>query len=231
LSVDSSAAQGGDHAALGPMPPHAQFFDFLTDSERLGLFKWAVSQQNSFKPADIFYGQGGRESKYDPAVRHALKFRSVGPFEQLLRAKLLNALSRIMSASGYRGKEPRSIDFELNAYGEGAHFAPHIDNAIGVGRKPLGKETGEDRVITAVYYFHREPKAFQGGELRLYRFGNGTSIDGVSGDDSKAFEPTQNSLLVFPSWAKHRVEPVSCPTGRFADYRFALNCWFCCLVD
>ena len=151
----------------------------------------------------------------------------MGSFEPLLREKLFGEFSRIKAASGYRGKEPRSIELELNAYGDGAHFVPHIDISVGVGRRQIGKEDGEDRVISAVYYFYQEPKAFRGGALRLYRFGADASDPGAQEENSIAFEPIQNSLVIFPSWAMHCVEPVLCPSGVFADYRFALNCWFC----
>jgi SM-20-related protein len=30
---------------------------------------------------------------------------------------------------------------------------------------------------------------------------------------------------VFPSWVLHEVRPVSCPSKRFVDSRFAINCW------
>jgi Rps23 Pro-64 3,4-dihydroxylase Tpa1-like proline 4-hydroxylase len=39
-------------------------------------------------------------------------------------------------------------------------------------------------------------------------------------------EPLHNSLVVFPAWLPHEVLKVSCPSGRFADSRFAINCWF-----
>ena len=90
----------------------------------------------------------------------------------------------------------------------------------------MGAGEGEDRVISAVYYFYREPKGFSGGALRLYRFG-ADAQDPAADAGSIAFEPRQNSLVCFPSWAKHKVEAVSCPSGKFEDYRFGLNCWFC----
>ena len=127
------------------------------------------------------------------------------------------------SGSSCRGPPPSSLEFELNAYGDGGFFGRHIDISTGRDRVPLGAKPGEDRVITAVYYFHAEPKGFTGGALRLFRFGS----DGGANGDSAAYEPLQNSILAFPSWASHDVEPVSCASGRFADYRFALNCWFC----
>jgi Rps23 Pro-64 3,4-dihydroxylase Tpa1-like proline 4-hydroxylase len=38
-------------------------------------------------------------------------------------------------------------------------------------------------------------------------------------------EPGQNRLVAFPSWAPHEVMPISCPSRRFIDSRFAVNCW------
>lgn len=130
-----------------------------------------------------------------------------------------------MAAAGYSGPEPRSIEFELKAYGEGAHFAPHIDIPLGETRKPAGEQADEDRVISAVYYFHSEPKAFSGGALKLYRFG--VDPDTAGPENSVAFEPVQNSLVVFPSWARHGVETAHYASERFADFRFGLNCWLC----
>ena len=95
---------------------------------------------------------------------------------------------------------------------------------IGPDRTPLGGDPSgtQDRLLSAVYYFHREPKGFSGGQLRLHRFGsNGEPGDYVD------IEPERNSLVVFPSWTTHEVRTVHCPTGQFADYRFAVNCWLC----
>lgn len=221
----SEADDRAEPGALGPMPPHGTFDAFLEPDERRALLDWALSAQAQFKPAKVFYGEGGALKKLDPARRHALKHYGIGPLQPVLRERLLGALPQIMATAGYSGPEPRSIEFELNAYGEGAHFAPHLDIPLGPKRKPAGEQEGEDRVISAVYYFRSEPKAFSGGALRLYRFG--ADPQSASAVDSIAFEPVQNRLVVFPSWAMHAVEAVHCPSGRFADFRFGLNCWLC----
>lgn len=109
--------------------------------------------------------------------------------------------------------------------GDGGHFAQHIDIPVGPNRRTVGEQPGEDRFISAVYYFFAEPKRFSGGALRLYRFGADPAACGDS--DSIAFEPLQNRLVIFPSWARHSVDRVTCSSEEFADYRFALNCWFC----
>jgi len=207
------------------MPPHGVITGFLPQELHDALLDWAIQQQANFQPAGTYSGEGGREHRFDPDVRVGLKLYRLGPLEPILSERMLDRLGDIIAAAGYRGPEPQSLEFEITASGDGAHFAAHIDIALGAGRRTVGKEEGEDRVISTVYYFHRDPKGFNGGALRLYRFGVDPSE--AQDHDSVAFEPVQNSLVAFPSFARHSVEPVHCPSGEFADYRFGLNCFFC----
>ena len=86
---------------------------------------------------------------------------------------------------------------------------------------------GKDRIISAVYYFHCMPKGFSGGDLRLYRLGADPLGEGKEPGNHVDIEPVRNSMVAFPSWIMHEVRPVSCPSGDFRDYRFAVNCWDC----
>jgi len=209
----------------GQLPPFGVLNDFLHQDLHDALLEWTVGEEAAFEPAKVFYGEGGREHGVDPKVRIGLKRFGLGPFEQAVGEQLLSRLPEIMAAAGYRGPEPRSIEFEITASGDGAHFGHHLDIPLGTGRRTVGREKGEDRMISGVYYFHSEPKRFTGGALRLYRFGIDPDDAGV--DDSVAIEPLQNRLVVFPSFARHSVELVHCPSGAFADYRFGLNSFFC----
>jgi Rps23 Pro-64 3,4-dihydroxylase Tpa1-like proline 4-hydroxylase len=38
-------------------------------------------------------------------------------------------------------------------------------------------------------------------------------------------EPRNNRLIAFPSFVPHEVRRVACPSGEFADSRFAINVW------
>ena len=207
------------------MPPHGVINALLPDELRDSLLAWTIEQEDAFEQAGAYYGEGGREHRFDPNIRVGLKHYGLGRFEPVIGEHLLGRLDEIMAAAGYSGPEPRSIEFEITASGDGAHFAPHLDIPLGEGRRTVGREKGEDRMISTVYYFHREPKGFSGGALRLYRFG--VDPDEAGEVDSIAFEPVQNSLVVFPSFARQSVEPVRCPSGEFPDYRFGLNCFFC----
>jgi hypothetical protein len=213
----------------GPMPPYAQFPDFLEAGLHQALLEWVMVRQQDFELAAVIKSKGGHRDRLDPDVRIALKLGELGSLKSKLSERLLDALPGFMAAVGSSGHEPRSLELELTAYGDGAHFKPHLDIPIGSDRKPLGARKGEDRVISAVYYFHNQPKGFSGGKLRLFRFGSDPA--NCAEGDSIAIEPLDNSLLVFPSWAQHSVERVSCPSGEFDDYRYAVNCWYCRPLD
>ena len=49
------------------------------------------------------------------------------------------------------------------AHGDKAFFSRHEDTVM----RP---EMTSYRTLSAVYYFHRQPKSFSGGVLRLYAF-------------------------------------------------------------
>ena len=110
--------------------------------------------------------------------------------------------------------EISEIELELAAHNDGAHFALHADT-YATHLKARG-----DRMLSAVYYFHAEPRAFDGGALRLHRIGARPGDPGAAD-----ISPDQNSLVVFPSWGPHEVMRVSCPSRAFAGSRFAVNCW------
>jgi len=210
----------------GPMPPYGQFHGFLDPELHRALLEWTAARQADFEIATVTKSKEGHHDRLDPDVRVALRLGDLGPLSDPLSAQLLTALPDVMAAVGGRGPEPSSLELELTAYGDGAHFKPHLDIPIGQDRKPLGARKGEDRVISAVYYFHNQPKGFSGGRLKLFRFGSDPADD-----HAIAIEPVDNSLVVFPSWAQHQVEQVSCPSGNFADYRYAVNCWYCRALD
>ena len=135
------------------------------------------------------------------------KFSSL--FEEHVRALLPELIDQLRVTPFIAGE----IELELVAHNDGAHFALHGDLYTGQG------SARGDRLLSAVYYFHRAPKAFSGGCLRLHRIG------ARPGDTGVDIAPDQNSLVVFPSWAPHEVLTVHCPSGAFGDSRFAVNCW------
>lgn len=209
-----------------PLPPHVQLRDFLPEDERRALLDWATRNEGEFRTAKVINDSGHSKSLVDPELRIGLTTRNLGPFGSTLEKRMRKALPSLEQAIGTTSNAT-SIELELAAHGDGAHYRPHLDVSYGEGRKIVGAKPDEDRVVSAVYYFYREPKAFSGGALRLYRFNARPITSAVGPNDYVDLEPLQNSLVAFPSWATHEVRRVSCASNSFADFRFALNCWFC----
>jgi hypothetical protein len=202
----------------GPFPPCHQYRDFLAEAEREALIDYTLANRERFRPARL------TGDVLDPNRRIAEKLGDLGPLRTVFERRLAEHRDDIFRRTGTKPFEVENVELEIAAHGDGAFFTHHSDIPFGRGRKPLGGDgTGkQDRLVSAVYYFHTEPKGFSGGTLRIYRFG-----DGDAEGDFLEFEPEQNSLLVFPSWARHEVRRVSCPDCSFDQYRFAVNAWLC----
>lgn len=193
--------------------PYVQIRDFLPRQELERLLEYVLSHSHIFKPARV--GNGGRSS-LNPDVRVALVLGNLGPLEERLEKHFRDALPFIAERAGISLPLPDQLEVGLAAHGDGAFYRPHIDLVI--GNDPNNPTSEAGRVLSAVFYFHAEPRRFSGGELRLFRLGSDSGYVDV--------EPEQNSLIAFHSWMRHEVRPVAVPSGEFRDYRFSINCWF-----
>ncbi len=190
-----------------PQLPYAIRPNFLSGTQHQQLLDWAIANEDRFTAAKV------SDHGVVPSIRKALSLRDLGmvqpAFEALVRQQFdgwrdrLRLLDFALSA----------IELELLAYRDGDRFALHADTYRS------DEPARGDRMITAIYYFHRRPRRFSGGALRLHRLG------AQAGDSGVDIVPEDNSLVIFPAWAPHEVLPVVMPSGQFADARFALNCW------
>ncbi|HZD90874.1 MAG TPA: 2OG-Fe(II) oxygenase [Pseudolabrys sp.] len=191
------------------MPPYLVLNDFLPEETAAGLLDFALAHETAFEPTKTGHRAGGG---VDPEMRVSVGTRDLGPFKPVLKSAVLGLLPDLIARLGATPVGSARVELQLVAHNDGAFYKRHTDTQTAPDRRSI-------RVLSGVYYFHARPKAFTGGALRLYAIGD---------PDKKTFvdvEPTHNSLLVFPSWAPHEVTPIRCPSARFADSRFAVNCW------
>jgi Rps23 Pro-64 3,4-dihydroxylase Tpa1-like proline 4-hydroxylase len=199
-------------AAHTHMPPYRVYRGFLDSATHASLLVWTIENEAKFKASLVSRGQGN--DKHDPSLRASLRVSDFGPMKSLLRLRLLDFVPTLIRDLRVTPFEPSEVELELVANNDGAFFKQHIDTFTGDGRR------ASDRMLSAVYYFHAEPRAFTGGALRLYSFGTDAHDSNFTD-----VEPEQNMLLAFPSWWPHQVLSVSCPSRRFSDSRFNVNCW------
>lgn len=194
----------------GRFPSHRIFSSWLGAAASARLLAYALASEGRFAPTRLAHAGTGR---LETITRLSSVLKDLGAFAGLLHRRAVVLQSELETAFGMAQTPPNSTQMELVAHGDGAFYRPHTDTFTGDQYTPGGR-----RRLTMVYYLHREPRRFTGGRLRLFDLGGSQSID---------VEPVHDSLLVFPSTARHEVERVSCPEGAFADGRFAVNIWLC----
>jgi SM-20-related protein len=195
-------------SSRGLMPPYVVLRDFLDQATVAGLLAFALSKQCDFAPTQVV------GKALDPSIRVSTGLHELGGYRPLLKDKILGLVPKLIAQLQVTPFVACAVETELVAHGDGAFYTRHADT-----QTANYDDVDRIRVLSGVYYFNAEPKAFAGGALRLYAIGGRAEQDFVD------IEPLHNSLLVFPSWAPHEVRPVHCPSQRFIDSRFAINCW------
>ena len=108
------------------------------------------------------------------------------------------------------------IECQVTASTDGSYFRVHTDRGVSA--------IDATRQLTYVYYFNREPKGYDGGELRVYD--DQIRNDKLARADSfHVVMPRNNTIVFFHSAVMHEVTPVRVPSREFRDSRFTVNGW------
>ena len=199
-------------------PPHGRFANWLGPEMLQRLLDFAQKQRDCFFQTEVGYKK--EDGRVDLNVRRSSRIIALGGLKEELQTNLRTILPTMFQRLGAEPFEPSKFEVEMVAHGDGAFFTEHRDTAIESEDSIEGQKFVARRIISAVYYFHRLPKSFSGGVLRIYALaGSKKSSELVE------IEPVNDTLVFFPSWFPHEVLPVSCPSGRFEDSRFAINYW------
>jgi SM-20-related protein len=190
------------------------FENFLLKKELAALLKYTLSREADFLSSLVEY-QGPDEEAVSHKYRRSRVLYDLGSYRNLIIAPISNRLPEVLEKLSHPSFPVSSIEAEITASNDGDFFRRHSDNT---------EEPIREREISYVYYFHREPKGFTGGQLRIYdsRFENGRY---VAADSFKTIFPRQNRIVFFPSSLVHELSPVHCRSRSFADSRFTLNGW------
>ena len=187
--------------------------EFLAPQEWAGLLRFALRSGDRFTGSGIL-GAGG-EDKSDDDYRRSLVLYELGGLHGVFANRIQSYLPHVLARLRLPPFPISRFEIQLTATNDGQFFREHKDDDA---------ESVRTRALTFVYYFYREPKAFQGGALQLYD----AQLDqrgNVSAGAPQTVYPTQNQVVFFPSDCLHEVLPVECPSRGFADSRFTLNGW------
>jgi Rps23 Pro-64 3,4-dihydroxylase Tpa1-like proline 4-hydroxylase len=177
--------------------------EFLVASEIDELWRTALERRDDFVRSRVLSGR--RREREDGAVRRSRILFDVERQRQLFSQRIARFLPLILRRLDEAWFDIGHVEAQLTASNDGEFFRRHTDN---------GDERVAGRALTFVYFFHRDPRPFDGGELRVYE-----------GEAETVVPARANQIAFFPSGLTHEVSPVECPTRDFADSRFTLNGW------
>jgi len=183
--------------------------EFLAPHELDELVAYALQHESEFQSSEVISPSG------DPGVidyehRRSRVLMDLGKHQEVILERIRCVLPRVLDQFGIEEFPITNVEAQITASNDGDFFRAHSDDA---------QEAIASRRITFVYFFHREPRPFDGGELRLHDSAN------VPGRGFQTIEPQQNQIVFFPCAVLHEITPVKCPSTAFADSRFTLNGW------
>jgi Rps23 Pro-64 3,4-dihydroxylase Tpa1-like proline 4-hydroxylase len=188
--------------------------EFLAPQELAELMRFTLEHEADFEASEVVspVAENGVVN-YDH--RRSRVLMELDLQQDLMLSRIKAVLPQILDKLGMEEFSIADVEAQITASNDGDYFHFHSDN---------GSERVASRRLTFVYFFHREPRPFEGGELRIHdaRLEAGTY---VSEGSYQTTVPLQNQIVFFPCELMHEITPVKCSSQHFADSRFTLNGW------
>lgn len=175
--------------------------EFLPQQAWLAIIGYLCAREQDFTPS-LMYGPL-LPPRIDEEERRSVGLADLGPFKSPLELRLREVWPRVSAELGVEAFEPKSIEMGATVYKHEGFFGLHHDG--GEHRRP----------ISFIYYCHREPKAFTGGELR---------IEHPRGTELKITPQANTAVFLLADWM-HEVLPVQVPSRAFRDARLTIQGW------
>lgn len=188
--------------------------DFLGRDASATLLEQILAGAERFTPSHVRLSSGFGEAS---GIRSSLRLPGrVGVDLAHFTAAITGRFDEWLAATGMPHFPISHAERSIVAHGDGDFYRAHVDTRT----RPDNDARDSVRVLSCVYYLHARPARFTGGELVLHRLGAR-----AGSDPAAVIEPAHDRLAVFPSFVPHEVREIACPSGRFEDSRFSINCW------
>jgi SM-20-related protein len=188
--------------------------EFLAPQELDELTSFALQHEAEFQNSEVISPSG------DPGVidydhRRSRVLMDLGRQQETILERIRGVLPRVLDQLGIEEFPVTHVEAQITASNDGDFFGAHCDDA---------QEMIASRRVTFVYFFHCEPRRFEGGELRLHD-SRRQGEQQIKTGSYQSIAPRQNQIVFFPCSLLHEITPVDCPSRAFADSRFTLNGW------
>jgi SM-20-related protein len=192
--------------------------EFLAPQELEELMRFTLSHEADFTVSEVV-SPSGQEGMINYDHRRSRVFVELEAFQPMMLERIQSVLPQVCEKLGMEMFPVRSVEAQITASNDGDFFHCHNDN---------GDSKVSSRHLTFVYFFHREPRAFEGGELVIYGE-HGKDLNGAEREEEyRAITPQQNQIVFFPCELVHEITELKCASRTFADSRFTLNGWLHC---
>ncbi len=184
--------------------------EFLSPPELEELRAYALQHEADFQISQVL-SPNDEPGTADYDHRRSRVLMDLGKHQETILKRIRAVLPRVLDQLDMEEFPVTNMEAQITASNNGDFFRAHTDD---------GQKEVASRRLTFVYFFHREPRQFEGGELRLH-----DSRGGLQTGSYQTIEPRQNQIVFFPCSLTHEITPVECPSQAFADSRFTLNGW------
>jgi SM-20-related protein len=181
--------------------------NFLSPAQHEELLALVAREEKGFVDTTV--------STNDPDYRRSKVLHNAPSVHELFRARMRELGPALAAELGIPAFSIADVEVQVTAHNDGNYFKLHNDS---------GSPDTATRALTYVYYFFNEPKAFTGGELRIY---DSVIKDGYyqCGPHAADIDPRNNSVIFFAPHMHHEVLKVNVPSHAFHDSRFTVNGW------
>jgi Rps23 Pro-64 3,4-dihydroxylase Tpa1-like proline 4-hydroxylase len=188
--------------------------EFLAPPEVEQLIRYVLDHEEDFKTSEVISPDGvSGFTNYNH--RRSRVLMEVGPCEEIILSRIRHTLPEVLVQLGIEDFPIRRSEVQITASNNGDFFRAHSDD---------GQAIIASRKLTFVYFFHRDPNKFEGGELWLHDSREGERHASRTGNYERIV-PQQNQIVFFPCSTLHEITPVRCRSRAFADSRFTVNGW------
>jgi Rps23 Pro-64 3,4-dihydroxylase Tpa1-like proline 4-hydroxylase len=188
--------------------------EFLAPQELKELTRFTLDHEADFLSSEV-YSPTAQMGVINDDYRRSRVLMDLPEHQEMILSRIKSVLPQVLERLGMEEFAIADTEVQITASNDGDFFLCHDDN---------GSDGVASRHLTFVYFFHREPRPFEGGELRIHdsHLQNGLY---VSDGSYQTILPQQNQIVFFPCELMHEITPVKCSSQDFADSRFTLNGW------
>lgn len=200
-----------------PTVPHARSVvldEFLAPQELNELMSFVLEHEAEFEISEVI-SPSSEPGVVDYNHRRSRVLMDAGTHQRVILDRIRGVLPSVLEELGMEKFSVSRAEVQITASNDGDFFRAHSDDA---------DATIASRHLTFVYFFNREPRQFEGGELRLHDL-PGTDAGQSGAGSYQAIQPGQNQIVFFPSSVLHEITPVVCASRAFHNSRFTLNGW------